>query len=128
MMKLEEVIRSGLSRVDTIAVKRTVLNPALWLVGLITPLSLVLAAIVGDQVTRLVLFCFAAVPVVFTFMIYLVFMFRDPDRLQSEEYRVRQQALRYLYKKGGSTEIVDVANQVARIETSKSRPDEGEKE
>jgi hypothetical protein len=55
-------------------------------------------------------------------------MFRDPDRLQSEEYRVRQQALRYLYKKGSNTEIVDIANQVARIETSKSRPDQGAKE
>jgi hypothetical protein len=67
-------------------------------------------------------------PVLFTFAVYVVFMFRDPDRLQSEEYRVRQQALRYLYKKGGSTEIVDIANQVARIETSKSRLDGGEKE
>jgi hypothetical protein len=127
MIKLEEIIRTGLSRVDTIAVKRTALNPALWLVGIITPLSLVPAAVSGDQATRLVLLCFAAVPVLFTIVVYLVFMFRDPDRLQSEEYRVRQQALRYLYKKGGSTEIVDVASQVARIETSKSQPDGGEK-
>ena len=97
------------------------------MVGLITPLSLVLTTIVGDQGARLTLFIFAAVPVLFTMIAYLVFMFRDPDRLQSEEYRVKQQALRYLYKKGGSTEIVDVANQVARIETSKSRPDGGEK-
>jgi hypothetical protein len=128
MMKLEEIIRTGLSRVDTIAVKRTALNSALWLVGLITPLSLVLTAIVGDQVRQLIYFCFAAGPVLFAMVVYLVWMFRDPDRLQSEEYRVRQQALRYLYRKGGSTEIVDVANQVARIETSKSRPDGGEKE
>jgi len=127
MMKLDELIRTGLSRVDTIAVRRTAPNPALWLVGLITPLSLVLTTIVGDQGARLALFCFAAVPVLFTMIAYLVFMFRDPDRLQSEEYRVKQQALRYLYKKGGSTEIVDVANQVARIETSKSRPEGGEK-
>jgi hypothetical protein len=76
---------------------------------------------------RLTLFCFAAAPVLFTMIAYLVFMFRDPDRLQSEEYRVKQQALRYLYKKGGSTEIVNVANQVARIETPKSRPEGGEK-
>jgi len=127
MMKLEELIRTGLSRVDTIAVKRTAINPALWLVGLITPLSLVLTAIIGDQVARWILFCFAAAPVLFTFVVYVVFMFRDPDRLQSEEYGVRQQALRYLYKKGGSTEIVDIANQVARIETSQSRLDGGEK-
>jgi hypothetical protein len=91
-------------------------------------LSLVLTAIVGDQLARSILFCFAAAPVLFTFVVYVVFMFRDPDRLQSEEYRVRQQALRYLYKKGGNTEIVDIANQVARIETSKSRPNRGEKE
>lgn len=61
-MKLEEIIRTGLSRVDTIAVKRTAINPALWLVGLITPLSLVLTAIIGDHVARLILFCFAAAP------------------------------------------------------------------
>ena len=55
-------------------------------------------------------------------------MFRDPDRLQSEEYRIRQRALQILYKKGGSTEIVDVAKQVTRIEASPRRPVDGEKE
>ena len=89
MMKLEEIIRTGLSRVDTIAVKRIALNSALWLVGLITPLCLVLTAIVGDQARQLVYFCFAAVPALFAMVVYLVWMFRDPDRLQSEEYRVR---------------------------------------
>ncbi len=79
MMKLEEIIRTGLSRVDTIAVKRTAINPALWLVGLITPLSLVLTAIIGDQNARWILFCFAAAPVLFTFVVYVVFMFSDPD-------------------------------------------------
>jgi hypothetical protein len=128
MIRLEEIIRTGLSRVDTIAVKRTALNPLLWIVGLVTPLALVLTAIVGDQVARLGLLCFAAVPVLFTMVVYLVWMFRDPDRLQSEEYRVRQQALKYLYKKGGSTEIVDVANQVARIEILDLGRNGGEKE
>jgi hypothetical protein len=115
-MKLEEIIRSGLSRVDTIAVKRTALNPLLWMVGLVTPLALVLTAIVGDQVARWGLLCLAAVPVLFTMVVYLVWMFKDPDRLQSEEYRVWQQTLQFLYKKGSSTEIVDVASQIARIE------------
>lgn len=125
-MKLEEIIRTGLSRVDTIAVKRTAINPALWLVGLVTPISLLLTAVVGDEPTRLILFCFAAAPVLFTFLAYTVLMLRDPDRLQSEEYRIRQQALKYLYKKGGNTEIVDIANQVLRIEKSQTRPDGGE--
>ena len=54
------------------------------------------------------------------------FMFRDPDRLQSEEYRIRQRALEILYKKGGNTEIMDVANQVIRVETSDPRTGSGE--
>lgn len=127
-MKLEEIIRTGLSRVDIIGVKRTAINPLLWLVGLIAPLSLILAAVIGDQTARLILFGFAAIPVIFTLIIYVVYMLRDPDRLQSEEYRIRQQALRYLYKKGGSTEIVNVANQAARIETSHSLIAAGDEE
>jgi hypothetical protein len=55
-------------------------------------------------------------------------MFRDPDRLQSEEYRIRQRALQILYRKGRSADIVDVINQAARIETSLPRANAGEKE
>jgi ABC-type bacteriocin/lantibiotic exporter with double-glycine peptidase domain len=89
-MKLEEIIRTGLSRVDTVRVVRTAINPLLWLVGLTTPIAFILAAIIGDQVIRLVLLCFAAVPVLVTLIAYVIFMFRDPDRLQSEEYRIRE--------------------------------------
>ena len=127
-MKLDEIIRTGLSRVDTIRVVRTAINPLLWLVGLTTPIAFIFAAVIGDQMIRLALLCFAAVPVLVTLVAYLVFMFRDPDRLQSEEYRIRQQALRILYKTGGNTEIVDIANQVIRVETSNPRTDRGENE
>jgi hypothetical protein len=87
-MKLEEEIRTGLSRVDTVRVVRTAINPLLWLVGLTTPIAFFLTAIIGDQMIRLVLLCFAAVPVLATLIAYAIFMFRDPDRLQSEEYRI----------------------------------------
>jgi hypothetical protein len=127
-MKLEEIIRTGLSRVDTIRVVRTALNPLLWLVGLTTPAAFILAALISDQFMRLILLGFAAIPVVATLVAYVIFMFRDPDRLQSEEYRIRQRALQILYKKGGSTEIVDVAKQVTRIEASPRRPVDGENE
>ncbi len=127
-MKLDEIIRTGLSRVDTIRVVRTAINPLLWLVGLTTPVAFILAAIIGDQLIRLILICFAAVPVVVTLVVYVVFMFCDPDRLQSEEYRIKKRALQILYKKGGSADIVDVVNQVARIETSRPRANAGEKE
>jgi len=125
-MKIEEIIRAGLSRIDTIRVVRTAINPLLWLVGLTTPIAFILAAVIGDQLVRLLLISFAALPVIVTLIVYVIFMFRDPDRLQSEEYRIRQRALQILYKKGGSTDIVDVANQTARIETSAPH-DAGEK-
>jgi ABC-type bacteriocin/lantibiotic exporter with double-glycine peptidase domain len=127
-MKLEEIVRAGLSRVDTIRVVRTAINPLLWLVGLTTPLAFITAAIIGDLTVRLILICLAAVPVLVTLVAYIMFMFRDPDRLQSEEYRIRQRALQILYKKGRSTEVVDVATQVARIETSRSGIGTGGKE
>ena len=116
MMKLDELIRTGLSRVDTIAVKRTALNSALWIVGLITPLALVLTTIVGDQFRQLIYFCFAAGPVLFAMVVYLVWMFRDPDRLQSEEYRVRLQELRLRYRKGRKPVVIDPTNEMGRIE------------
>jgi ABC-type bacteriocin/lantibiotic exporter with double-glycine peptidase domain len=127
-MKLEEIIRTGLSRVDTIRVVRTAINPLLWLVGLTSPIAFILVAIIGDQTIRLALLVFAAIPVLVTLVAYVIFMFRDPDRLQSEEYRIRQQALRILYKTGGNTEIVDVANQVIRVEASSPRSGGGEDE
>ena len=127
-MKLEEIIRTGLSRVDTVRVVRTAINPLLWLVGLTTPMAFIFVAIIGDQLIRLILLGFAAVPVLVTLIVYLIFMFRDPDRLQSEEYRIRQRALQILYKKGGNTEIVDVANQVVRVEVSNPRTGNGENE
>jgi len=125
-MKIEEIVRAGLSRVDTIRVVRTAINPLLWLVGLTTPLAFILAAFIGDQFTRLVLICFAAIPVIVTLIAYVIFMFRDPDRLQSEEYRIRQRALQILYRKGAGADVVDVANQVVRIETSPTRDERGE--
>jgi hypothetical protein len=106
---------------------RTAINPLLWLVGLTTPLAFILSAIVDDRLIRVLLICFATIPVVATLIAYVIFMFRDPDRLQSEEYRIRQRALQILYRKGGSADIVDVANQVARIESSHNEPDVGEK-
>lgn len=126
-MKIEEIIRAGLSRIDTIRVVRTAINPLLWLVGLTTPLAFILSAIIDDRLIRVLLICFAAIPVIATLIAYVIFMFRDPDRLQSEEYRIRHRALQILYRKGGSADIVDVANQVARIESSHGEPGVGEK-
>jgi hypothetical protein len=109
-MKLDEIIKTGLWRLDIVKV-RTAVNPLLWLVGLTTPLSVLAAILIDDRVTRLSLLGFAALPIVVTAVAYFIFMFQDPERLQSEEYRIRQRAIQFLYRMGGTAEIVDVATQ-----------------
>jgi hypothetical protein len=116
-LKLEEILRAASSRVETVRVIRTAVNPLLWLVGLTTPLSLVSAILIEDRMIRIALLAFATLPIIVTIVAYFIFMFRDPDRLQSEEYRLRQRALQMLYKQGASAEIVDVAREIAQTES-----------
>jgi hypothetical protein len=114
-MKLDEIVKTGLWRLDIVRVK-TAVNPLLWLVGLTTPLSVLAAVLIDDRLVRLALLGFAGIPIIVTLIAYFVFMFRDPDRLQSEEYRIRQRAIQLLYRIGGTAEIVDVATQKPRLE------------
>ena len=119
-MKIEELIRTGLSRVETV-ITRTALNPLLWLVGLSLPMLLGAAVLIADQAVRLALIGLAALPICLTAIAYFLLLFRAPERLQSEEYRLRQRALQILYRKGSGAEIVDVANQPPRLEVDKRK-------
>ena len=56
----------------------------------------------------------AIVSVFGTLAAYFALLFRDPDRLQSEEYRLRQAALRILYSKPAEPDIVDAVQEVVR--------------
>ncbi len=125
-MKLDDIVRATTSGADTVRVVRTAINPLLWLVGITTPLALVLAFLTADPLVRMFLFGFAAVTVAATFVAYFVILFRDPDRLQSEEYRLRQRALQMLYKQGASPEIVDMAREIARTESLPGSAGEGD--
>lgn len=115
-MRLDDLVRTVTSRVETVRVVRTAINPLLWLVGIVTPLSLVLAVAAGDALMRTAMLGLASLPVVVTIVAYFVLVFRDPDRLQSEEYRLRQRALQMLYKKGANAEVVDATKEIARTE------------
>lgn len=112
-MRLDDLVRTVTSRVETVRVVRTAINPLLWLVGIVTPLSLVLAVAAGDALMRTAMLGLASLPVVVTIVAYFVLVFRDPDRLQSEEYRLRQRALQMLYKKGANAEVVDATKEIA---------------
>lgn len=109
-------LRDVFDRAATIRV-RNVLNPLLWLSAVATPTSFIAAWAAGFDTFAGVLLCFfGGLPVIATLVAYAGFALRDPDRLQSEEYRLRQRAIQLLYRKGGSTEIVDVVTSRPTLE------------
>jgi membrane protein implicated in regulation of membrane protease activity len=126
-MRLEDLIRTASTRVEAVRVIGSAINPLLWLTGLVTPISLVLSVWAGEPWQRFMMMLIAVIPVAITVAAYVRFMIRDPDRLQSEEFRLRQRALKMLYKRGANAEIVEVAKENARIEKLPGTRDEGDK-
>ena len=126
-MKLEDLVRTASTRVDAVRVVGSAINPLLWLTGLVSPRSLVLSVSVGEAWQRAAMFLLAIVPVAITIAVYVRFMIRDPDRLQSEEFRLRQRALKMLYKRGANAEILEVAKESPRVEKLPGARDEGDR-
>ena len=82
---------------------QNVMNPILWLCGLITIPSII--AIVTTENPHWVLFVLAIAPVFVALFAFLYFMFKAPDRLQSESYQLRKQALELIEEKGGLSAV-----------------------
>ncbi len=78
-----------------LVVTRSVLNPLLWLVAVVTPVSLV-TAVVAEGVLRFLLFLLAILPVMAVLGAYAYFAKSAPGRLQSEEYQLKQHVLENL--------------------------------
>ena len=114
-MKLEEIAKTALWRLDVVRV-RSVVNPLLWLVGLTMPFSVLAAVFVDGRLLKLTFLGFAGISIGSTLVAYFIFMFRDPDRLQSEEYQLRQRELRMIYRHGRRPDIFDEKDQAVRVE------------
>jgi hypothetical protein len=92
-----------LSSIERVAVK-SALNPALWICGLISvPATFSLGFAPNPSWVHITL---ALGPVVVALFSFLFFMFRDPDRLQSESFQLRKQALEIIEEKG-SFAVID---------------------
>jgi hypothetical protein len=113
-LKWDDLVKSATTRSEAVRVVRTAVNPLLWLAGIVTPLSTIAAVVVTDPWMRGTLLALAALPVFATLVGYFTLLFRDPDRLQSEEFRLRQAALRILYSKPAEADIVDAVQEVVR--------------
>lgn len=90
------------SSIERISVQN-VMNPILWLCGLVTIPSII--AIGATESPHWVLFVLALAPVFVTLLAFIYFMFKAPDRLQSESYQLRKQALELIEEKGSLSTI-----------------------
>jgi hypothetical protein len=117
-MKFDEVSRFAMSRLERVRV-RSALNPIIWLSVAVPIIAWSAAFLFSNQyIFACVLIAMGCLPIIAAVLAYMILLFKSPDRLQSEEYQLRQRALQMVYRKGGSTEIIDIANQVVRVESS----------
>lgn len=98
-----DVLRATQNAVIDLKVN-TGLNPSLWMCGVVTIPSLIVAAL-GPESMRNPCLWIAAVPVAIYAIGFLYFMLRDPDRLQSEKYRIQSRALDIVREKGDEVSI-----------------------
>jgi hypothetical protein len=99
-----EIFKQLVNRAAVIKVN-TALNPLLWLTAVVTPTGLIAAILSGSQHVQDFACLIAATPVCLTGLAYAILLFRDPDRLQSEQYQLKQQEL-ILLRKGDETPIL----------------------
>ena len=98
-MSLDELVRSATSRAGIVRI-RNVLNPILWLCAVTTPSCFLFAYILGsDAILRYALAGLGSLPVGVGLFSYIYFMLRAPNRLQSEEFVLRQQELTIIERK-----------------------------
>ena len=71
---------------------RSIANPMLWLCAIISLPCLIASGVVSEpNASRL--FHVGIAPVILACLAYVYFAFKVPDRLQTEEYRLRNKAL-----------------------------------
>ena len=79
---------SAVEKVST----RSVLNPILWLCGIVVPCGLGAAFYLSGPLA-IVSIGLVAMTITFTLFMYAFFAVKDPQRLQSEDYNLQRQAI-----------------------------------
>jgi hypothetical protein len=78
---------------------RSALNPLLWLCAICSPASLAIGAFASGA-AQVAFLAIGALPVICACGAYVYLMIKAPDRLHSEDYQLRRQALQMIYEKG----------------------------
>ena len=127
-MILDPLLKAATSHAESVKVTRTGISPLLWVVGLMALPALVLSAWIGQGWLSVAYFCFAGLLTFIAIGAYFVLLFARPEMLQSEEYRLRRDALLMIYKHGASPQTLKVTSELARLESGTSRKRNEEKQ
>ena len=103
---------------------KSALNPILWLCAIVSIPGLVAIQFISPiPIWLIILVCG---PVVTAMLGFLILLFIDRDKLQSEEYQIRKQTLEYMQQKGealpspiGDTEFITPPLQSELLEDEK---------
>jgi hypothetical protein len=109
--QIERVTRAAQDAAVRLQV-RSALNPLLWLCAICTPPS-VIGACLSSGVLQVVFALLAATPILCACGAYIYWMLVAPDRLHSEDYQLRRQAMQMIYEKGARSGVL--ANSVVAI-------------
>ena len=116
-MRVDEVVKSAIDRAGVIRV-RNAMNPMLWLSSVSAIIFLVAAYMFRDDTVLKYSFALlGALPILASVAAYFILLFRDPDRLQSEEFVLRERALQLRYRQAARAEAIDTARKTARTES-----------
>jgi hypothetical protein len=102
-MSLKEVItQRAVQSGGTIHIRNALL-PILWLCGIITipvfSMTLYLVDVLPNWLI-IMLIVLAYFPVLVAIFAFLYLLFKNPDKLQSEDYQIRKQSLELIQEKG----------------------------
>jgi hypothetical protein len=100
MMSFDVLNRLARGEGSTSIRQRNILTPLLWLDGTFSLGSLILATRV-EGVIEWYLLVLGTLPPALTIFAYVWFMFREPDRLQSEEYQNTNRAMTLVSSQSG---------------------------
>jgi hypothetical protein len=75
---------------------RSALNPLLWLCAIIAPFSLFIASQAENLPVLIAALIMAGAPILTTCIGFFYFLFRAPEKLQSEDYQLRHETLQMI--------------------------------
>jgi hypothetical protein len=107
-MKVDEVIKSAISRAAVVRVQNA-LNPLLWILAISVPICWVAAYVFRDDpLLKYSFSALGALPIIGSIVAYFLYFFLDRDRLQSEEFILKQRELSIIERKGKPPMPLDI--------------------